>query len=91
MQFSVWRAAGDSVAVDRTLLEVELKGVCESYDVVVEPCVLLIPGQIMQDTVIRRKFKVTQSRIQFVLIVSAECVCSRAAVLQRLNGDSVHV
>ena len=40
------------------MLEVELKGVCEPYDVVIEPSVLLIPGQILQDTATRHKFKV---------------------------------
>ena len=52
-------AASESALVDRTVLEVELKGVCESYDVVMEPAVLLIPGLIPQDTVVRRKFKVS--------------------------------
>jgi len=49
---------------ERTVLEVELKGACEPYDVVIEPSVLLIPGQILQDTITRRKFKVaTHSNI----------------------------
>jgi len=46
---------------ERTVLEVELKGICESYDVVIKPSVLLIPGQILQKTVVRRKFKVKES------------------------------
>jgi len=69
------QAASDSVLTERTVLEVELKGVCESYDVVVEPSVLLIPGQILQDTVLRRKFKVTHWYTQSVLFIACVELC----------------
>jgi len=51
-------AVSESILRERTVLEVELKGVCEPYDVVIQPSILIIPGQIAQDTVVRRKFKV---------------------------------
>ena len=63
----VCRAVSDPVVMERTVLEVELKGTCESYNVVVEPTVILVPGQILQDTVVRRKFKVIHSCMNHVL------------------------
>ena len=50
--------ATDPVMVQRTVLEVEVKGTCELHDVSVEPSIILVPGQIIQDTIVRRKFKV---------------------------------
>lgn len=44
--------------MEDTVLEVDIKGVCLPYNVLIEPSAFLIPGQIMQDTVIKKKFKV---------------------------------
>lgn len=41
-----------------TVLEVDVKGSCIPYDLVIEPNAFIIPGQILQDTVIKKKFKV---------------------------------
>jgi len=57
--FCVTYVASDPVVVEKTIMEVELKGDCVQYDVVIEPSVLLVPGLILQDTVTRRNFKVT--------------------------------
>jgi len=63
----VCRAGSEPVVTEPTVLEVELRGVCECYDVVVEPRVMLVPGQIPQDTVVRRKFKVGHTVLLNVL------------------------
>ena len=57
------------------MLEVELKGVCEPYDVSIEPRVLLIPGEILQDTVTRRKFKVVTYSLTHILHIDYVVVC----------------
>jgi len=41
-----------------TVLEIDVKGSCIPYDLVIEPNAFIIPGQILQDTVIKKKFKV---------------------------------
>lgn len=56
----LWHTGSDPVVMEKTLLELELKGTCDPYNVVIEPSVMLIPGRILQDTVIRRKFKVAR-------------------------------
>jgi len=85
-QYSVvlWCAASEPIVTERPALEVELKGICESYNVVIEPSVLLVPGQIIQDTVIRRKFKVvrshtfyTESQKNCTLFVVAIMLCNK--------------
>ncbi|XP_030846689.1 deleted in lung and esophageal cancer protein 1 isoform X1 [Strongylocentrotus purpuratus] len=42
---------GDSLG-----LEVELKGVCKEYEVLVQPYAVFVPGQVLQSTATRRKF-----------------------------------
>ncbi|XP_041478167.1 deleted in lung and esophageal cancer protein 1-like [Lytechinus variegatus] len=42
---------GDSLG-----LEVELKGLCKEYEVLVQPYAIFLPGQVLQSTATRRKF-----------------------------------
>jgi len=78
--------------MEKTVLEVELRGICESYDVAIDPCVILIPGKILQNTVTRRKFKVICSYASAVTVnlVSFVVASTKGAITSKIKHAIKH-
>ena len=53
---------------DMTTLQIEVKGQCEEFKVMLQPYAMYIPGQILIETPMKRMFRVSK-RMENVIVI----------------------